>query len=123
MDSIQHRTAKVNKLQGEYLSYSLNKVWTIDITTIKNKYYWFFIMDLASRRIVGYDLSDRDYTSQKAIHILENTLLLEARVKPLRPVSYIHTDSAGIFLSKDWKHFLEANDIQPHHIYKYILEF
>lgn len=43
---------KVNKLQGEYLSANLNEVWTIDVTTIKRKYYWFFVIDLASRRIV-----------------------------------------------------------------------
>ncbi len=77
MDSKNDCTSKVNKLQGEYLSSSLNKVWTIDITTIKRKYYWFFIMDLASRRIVGYDVLDHDYTSQEAIHTVEKTLLLQ----------------------------------------------
>lgn len=70
-------------------------------------------MDLASRRIVGYDLSDHDYTSQEAIHIFEKTLLLEARVKSSRPVVYAHTDSAGTFLSKEWLEFLEVNNILP----------
>jgi transposase InsO family protein/site-specific recombinase XerD len=111
MDSIKDRTSSVNKLQGEYLSSSLNQVWTIDITIIKRKYYWFFIMDLASRRIVGYDLANHDYTSKQAIHILEKALLVEATVKPARPVQYIHTDSAGIFLSNEWKQFLEVNEI------------
>jgi transposase InsO family protein len=68
-------------------------------------------MDLASRRIVGYDLSNHDYTSKEAIHIFEKALFLEALVKPSRPVEYVHTDSAGIFLSKDWKEFLEVNKI------------
>lgn len=41
-ESIDNRIAQVNKLQGEYLSSSLNQVWTVDITSIKQKYYFFF---------------------------------------------------------------------------------
>lgn len=110
-ESISNRNSNINKLQGEYLSSSLNKVWTIDITSVKQHYYFFFVMDLASRRIVGHDVSNHDYTSAKATHIFEKALLLEARVKPMKAVEYVHTDSAGIFLSKDWKELLEANNI------------
>jgi len=87
------------------LSSSLNQVWTIDITSIQQKYYFFFIMDLASRRIVYYDVSNHDYTSAEAIHIFEKALLLETRVKPHRPLLYVDTDSEGIFFSKDWSEF------------------
>lgn len=100
-------------MQGEYLLSCLNNVWTLDTTTIKRKYFCFFIMDLASRRIVGYELLDHDYTSKEAIHILEKTLLLETLVKPPRPVSSVDTDSVGIFLSKDWQEYLEVNEIAP----------
>lgn len=68
---MNNRNSKINKLQGEYLSPSLNKFWTIDITSVKHNYYFFFIMDLASRRIVGYDVSDHDYSSREAVHIFE----------------------------------------------------
>lgn len=51
------------------MSSSLNQAWTVDITLIKQKYYWFFIMDLASRRIVYYDVSQHDYTTAEVIHI------------------------------------------------------
>lgn len=107
------RTPEVNKLQGEYLSSSLNHTWTIDITTIKTKFYWFFILDLASRRVVAYNCSNHDYTTIQAIDIFEKALLLETTVKPSRPVQSVHTDSAGIFLAKDWKQFLEVNQIKP----------
>jgi transposase InsO family protein len=105
--------SEVNKLQGEYLSSSLNQVWTVDITSIKCKYYFFFIMDLASRRIVYYDVSQHDYTSAEAIHVFEKALTLESMVQPPRPVKYVHTDSAGIFVSKEWVEFLAVNEICP----------
>lgn len=107
------RTPEVNKLQGEYLSSSLNHTWTIDITKIKTKFYWFLIMDLASRRVVAYNCSNHDYTTIQAINIFEKALLLETLVKPVRPVQSVHTDSAGIFLAKEWKKFLEVNQIEP----------
>jgi transposase InsO family protein len=110
-DSINDRNSKVNKLQGEYLSSSLNQVWTVDITIIKQKYYFFFILDLASRRIVYYDVSQHDYTSAEAIYVFEKALTLENSVEPPQPVKYVHTDSAGIFVSKEWKEFLAVNKI------------
>jgi transposase InsO family protein len=99
MKSIRNRTLKVNKLQGEYLSSSLNQVWTIDITTIKRKYYWFFVMDLASRRIVYHSVSEHDFNSLQAVEILDQALKIENEVVPYRQVKMIHTDSGGIFLS------------------------
>lgn len=38
---------------------------------------------------------------------------MEAMVQPPQPVTYVHTDSAGIFLSREWGSFLEANNILP----------
>ena len=109
--SINDRNSEVNKLQGEYLSSSLNQVWTVDITSIKQKYYFFFVIDLASRRIVYHEVSSHDYTSSEAIHIVEKALSLEGMVEPYRPVKYVHTDSAGIFVSKEWREFLAVNKI------------
>jgi hypothetical protein len=88
-------------LQGEFLSLSLNKVWTIDVTRIKLKYYFLFIVDLASRRVVYHDVSETDYTTVKAIHVLEKALLLESEIVPSRSVQYVHTDSGGIFVTKE----------------------
>jgi transposase InsO family protein len=109
--SINDRNSEVNKLQGEYLSSNLNQVWTVDITSVKQKYYFFFIIDLASRRIVYHDVSPHDYTSSEAIYVFEKALSLEGMVSPSRPVKYVHTDSAGIFVSKEWIEFLSVNNI------------
>jgi len=112
-NSINNRTSRVNKLQGKYLSSTLNPVWTIDVTTIKQKYYFFFIIDLVSRRIVYHSVSQRDFTTSEAVYILERTLKLEASVYPLKPVIFAHTDSGTIFASKEWYEWLERNGLQP----------
>lgn len=113
MNPVNNRTSEVNKLQGEYLSSKLNHCWTIDVTTIKNKYYFFFIMDLASRRIVYYDVSPRDYSAPEACLLLHKALEKENSVVPFRRVSYVHTDSGAIFLSKEWLECLKVNEIVP----------
>jgi site-specific recombinase XerD len=100
-----------NKLQGEYLSANLNEVWTIDVTTIKRKYYWFFVIDLASRRIVYFEVSEHDFTAIQAAHILQMAINLENSIYPQKPVRIVHTDSGGIFQSFEWKNCLTQNNI------------
>lgn len=103
----------MNKLQGEYLSSNLNHVSTIDITSIKQKYDFCFILDLASRRIVHYRVSNHDYTAYEAMYVLHEALFKEKSVKPNKKVKFVHTDSGGIFLSEDWKECLKINEIEP----------
>lgn len=88
-----------NKLQGKYLTSNLNEVWTVDITTIKLKYYWFLIVDLASRRIIYCHVSGNDYTAPEVVYHLKNALMLEASITPYRAVKCIHTDE-GVFLDR-----------------------
>lgn len=106
-----NNSSEVNKLQGEYLTSNLNEVWTIDVTTIKQKYYFFFIVDLASRRVVYYDISQHDYNATEAKYILVKALIEENKIKPERPVKCVHTDSGGIFLSKEWMECFKINNI------------
>jgi len=113
MNPTNNVSSEVNKLKGEYLSSNLNEVWTIDVTSIKQKYYFFFILDLASRKIVYHDVSRHDYTAAEATNILMKALMKENRVEPSRPVCFIHTDSGGIFLSKQWVECLQVNNILP----------
>jgi transposase InsO family protein len=107
-----NNNSKVNKLQREYLSGTFNKVWTIDVTTIRNKFYWLFILDLASRRVVHYHVTDHDFTATEVTHVLQMSINLEASVIPHKPVDIVHTDSGGIFLSHDWKQCLLDNNIE-----------
>jgi site-specific recombinase XerD len=104
--------SKVNKLQGAYLAANLNEVWTLDITNVNLKYYWFLIIDLASRRIVYYEVSERDYTSLEVIHLLQMAINLEESVYPQKRVRIVHTDSGGIFVSNAWKKCLIDNNLE-----------
>jgi hypothetical protein len=61
---------KVNTLQREYLSSNLNHVSTIGITSIKQKYDFCFILDLASRRIVHYIVANHNYTGYEETYVL-----------------------------------------------------
>lgn len=112
MDLNENSTIKVNKLQGEYLSSKINNVWTVDVTSIKQKYYFFFILNLASRRVVSYDVSNHDYTSTEAAYVLYKALREENSVIPHKSVKFMHTDSGGIFLSEEWKETLKVNNIE-----------
>lgn len=109
--TMNNNSLEKNKVQGEYLSANLNEVWTIDVTTVNRKYYWFFVIDLASRRIIYYEVSEHDFTATQAVHILQMAINLEESIYPQKPVKMVHTDSGGIFLSKDWKECLMANNI------------
>jgi site-specific recombinase XerD len=104
-------SSEKNKLQGGYLSANLNEVWTIDVTTVNRKYYWFFIMDLASRRVIWYDVSEYDYTATQAALILQKAISLEESIYPKKTVRIVHTDSRGMFLSNDWQQCLIENNI------------
>lgn len=108
----QKYTGATNKLQGKYLTSNLNQVWTVDITTIKLKYFWFLIVDLASRRIIYCHVSPHDYSSTEAAYHLKNALMIEESIKPYRPVKCVHTDEGGIFRSKEWLDLLEVNGIE-----------
>lgn len=104
---------QVNKLQGMYLTSNLNEVWTVDVTTIFTQYYFLFIIDLASRRIVKYSVQQHDFNSFEAAKLLKEALEHEETVVPTKNVKIVHTDSGGIFLSKDWLSVLEDYNVQP----------
>lgn len=103
---------ETNKLQGKYLAANLNEAWTIDITTIKLQYYWFFVIDLASRRIIYHDVSEHDFTVAQVTHLFQMAVNLERSIYPQKPVGKVHTDSGGVFVSSEWKKCVEENGIE-----------
>lgn len=68
-----------NGLQGQYLVSDLNRAWTIDITIVSNKLFFFFIIDLASRRIVHHSVSQHDFNTLEAIDIVNKALEIESQ--------------------------------------------
>jgi hypothetical protein len=110
-ENFPNRNSKVNKLQGQYLASNLNEFWTIDITIISNKFFFFFIIDLASQKVIHHSVSECHFNKLEAVKILDKALIIENTLSPHKKLEVVHTNSAAIFLSHHWMDFFS-----PHHI-------
>lgn len=99
-----------NLIAGIELS-GINQAWSSDITYYRigeNFYYITFIMDLFSRRIVGYSVSKRLLTEQTTIPALE--MALEQR-KPEAGLIF-HSDGGGQYYSKEFLQLTQEKRIR-----------
>lgn len=99
-----------NLIEGKEFT-SVNQVWVSDITYYQiseDFFYITFIMDLYSRRIVGYSVSKRLLTEFTTLPALQMAL------KVRRPVSGLifHSDGGGQYYSKSFRKVILANQIQ-----------
>jgi transposase InsO family protein len=91
-----------NRIKQKELT-GINQVWVSDITYYRigeRFYYLTFIMDLYSRRIVGYSVSRGMRTEQTTIPALKKALAL--RKKEELKGLIIHSDGGGQYYSKDF---------------------
>ena len=89
----------------------LNQVWVSDITYIPTASGWLYLavlMDLKSRKIVGWSLQDHMRTS-----LIEKTLeqALQRRQPP--PGLFLHSDQGTQYTSRRWFERLKSLKIQP----------
>ena len=83
-----------NVLAGQFQSEEVNQVWVADITYISTKKGWLYlavVMDLYSRRIVGWSMSPR-ITSQVSLDALHMALLQRTP----KPDTLLHHSDRGI---------------------------
>ncbi len=99
-----------NVLQRQFTVSRPNEVWVTDITYIRTWQGWLYlavVMDLFSRKIVGWD-------AKPTIH---RELVLEAigaAVRRRRPRhTLIHSDQGTQYGSDAWRRFCLANHLQP----------
>ncbi len=88
-----------------------NEVWVTDITYIRSHSGWIYlaaVMDLCSRKIVGWSLQTTMHTDL----VLDALLQAVWRRRPA-PGLVIHSDQGGQFGSHDWAKFLEDHGIKP----------
>jgi len=100
-----------NILERAFKVKELNRVWTTDITYIPCNGGWLFlaaIMDLCSRRIVGWHLS-RSMCTDLVLEALKKAIL---KRRP-KPGLILHSDQGSQFGSKAWRSFLEEQKIEP----------
>ena len=98
-----------NILDRQFEVDMLDSVWVTDITYIKTHEGWSYLtvmIDLFSRRIVGWSMQSRMTT------VLALQALLSAvwRRKPKTKVT-IHSDQGSQFTSKEWQSFLSKHNL------------
>lgn len=102
-------TVAPNLLQREFNVTEPNKVWVTDITYIRTYEGWLFlavVIDLFSRQVVGWSMSERIDTD-----LVLNALTMACwRRKPKTQVM-VHSDQGCQYTSYDWRRMLEANNL------------
>ncbi|WP_411958308.1 IS3 family transposase [Paracoccus homiensis] len=87
-----------------------DKVWVTDITYIRTQEgfaYLAVVIDLYSRRVVGWSMQSRQTTDV----VLQALLMAVWRRKPKNKV-LIHSDQGSQFTSMDWAAFLRAHNLE-----------
>jgi len=88
-----------------------NRVWMGDVTSIATQRGWLYLsvlLDLYSRKVIGWSMSNR-IDKQLVLKSLEMALL---RRQPEGPVLH-HTDRGSIYASEDYIKKLETHRLKP----------
>jgi transposase InsO family protein len=100
-----------NVLAGHFPSDRTNQVWLADITYIITKKGWLYlaaVMDLCSRRIIGWSMSSR-ITSQLSLDALRMAL---SRRDPKAKTLLHHSDRGIHYACKAYQQLLHQKGIQ-----------
>jgi putative transposase len=99
-----------NVLAGQFQTEEANQVWVADITYVNTKKGWLYlavVMDLYSRRIIGWSMSSR-ITSQVSLDALHMALL---KRNP-KPDTLLHHSDRGIhYANKSYQQLLMRRGI------------
>jgi len=101
--------AQSNILDREFNHDQLDTAWVTDITYIRTWEGWLYlaaVMDLASRRIIGWSM-------QRTIHrdlVLQALLSAVWRRRPQQPV-IVHSDQGSQYASDDWVRFCDEHNL------------
>ena len=99
-----------NQLAQNFDVAAPDNVWVTDITYIKTHEGWLYlavVIDLYSRRVVGWSMNGRMQTSLA----LDALLMAVWRRKPKAKV-IIHSDQGSQFTSQEWQSFLSDHNLE-----------
>jgi len=99
-----------NKLNRQFDVSAPDRVWVTDITYIKTYEGWLYlsvVIDLFSRRVVGWSMQSR-MTTDLALQAL---LMAVWRRKPKVTVM-IHSDQGSQFTSREWQSFIGQHNLE-----------
>ena len=99
-----------NRVQQKFEVANPNDTWVTDITHIRTHEGWLYlavVIDLYSRKVVGWSMHSRI----KKELVLNALLMAVWRRKPGSLVT-VHSDQGSQYTSHDWQAFLDANNLQ-----------
>lgn len=99
-----------NQLEQVFKTVSPDQVWVTDITYIKTHEGWLYlsvVIDLYSRRVVGWSMQSR----MQMDLVLSSVLMAVWRRKPTSRV-IIHSDQGSQFTSYKWQNFLGKHNLE-----------
>lgn len=99
-----------NTLDRQFDVEAPDRVWVTDITYIRAQEgfaYLAVVIDLYSRRVIGWSMQSRQTTDL----VLQALLMAVWRRKPKRKV-LIHSDQGSQFTSMDWAAFLRSHNLE-----------
>ena len=99
-----------NRLDRQFEVDAPDQTWVTDITYIRTHEGWLYlavVIDLFSRRVVGWSMQPR-MTTELALQAL---LMAVWRRKPKNKV-LVHSDQGSQFSSREWRTFLSQHDLE-----------
>ena len=99
-----------NRLQRQFSTEAPNEAWVTDITFIKTHEGWLYlavVVDLFSRRVIGWSMQSR-ITKEL---VLDALLMAVWRRNPKRQV-VVHSDQGSQYTSHDWQIFLKQHGLE-----------
>lgn len=99
-----------NRLERQFNPTEPDQAWVTDITYIRTHEGWLYlgvVMDLFSRRIVGWSMQSR-ITKEL---VLDALLMAVWRRSPIGKV-LIHSDQGSQYTSRDWSDFLKEHGLE-----------
>ena len=103
--------AAPNRLEQQFAIHQPDRAWATDITYIRTYEGWLYlavVMDLYSRRIIGWSMKA---TLAKEI-VLDALLMAVWRRRPKQDV-IIHSDQGSQFSSDEWQRFCQTHGLLP----------
>mgnify|MGYP003991644643 FL=1 len=99
-----------NQLNKSFDTFAPDQVWVTDITYIKTYEGWLYlavIIDLYSRRVIGWSMQSR----MQMDLVLSALLMAVWRRKPKSKV-IVHSDQGSQFTSLEWQAFLRTHNLE-----------
>jgi transposase InsO family protein len=110
-DSNHHRPVAPNLLERRFDAERPNQKWAVDITYVPTAEGWLYlagVMDLCSRRIVGWSMAD--HMRSELVH--DALAMAMARRQP--PPGLLHHSDQGVqYASEDYQHLLDRHEMRP----------